>query len=161
MKLIVKSLLALGYADVWQAWDGQEAVDRITLQGENFQIIFMDNIMPLLTGPQACKIILAHYEEINAKAQQEAAAAAAKEATEGAASTAPLKLIVTPPVIIALTASCMSEDRTHAAVAGHSDFLAKPLSLPILKQKLQHWAAHIHAKTPARTCAEAVTAIQA
>ena len=113
MRLVVKMLRTLGYNDVTQAWNGQEAVDAIVRDGGQFDLVLMDNAMPLLTGPQACKQIVAHFAE---------------------------RPKLTPPVIIALTAACMESDKLEAKLSGHSDFLSKPLSLPTLKAKLQHWA---------------------
>lgn len=103
--------LALVFA-ILPAWNGQEAVDLIVRDDRQFDVVLMDHVMPLLTGPQACKIILAHY-----------------------ASRSEL----TPPVIIALTASCMESDKEEARQSGHADFLSKPLSLPTLKAKMQSW----------------------
>jgi CheY-like chemotaxis protein len=119
MKLVVRMLGALGYTDVAQCWNGAEAVEHVVRQKRHYQLILMDNIMPLLTGPQACKQILQHYDEWQ---QQQ----------PGVAPRA--------PTIIALTASCMENDKEEAFRTGHADFLAKPLSLPLLKQKLHHWA---------------------
>ena len=143
MKLVVKMLLTLGYADVHQAWNGQEAVDRVTEQGERPDLIFMDNIMPILTGPQACKIILAHYRTLEETHQAQMAAAAAS-ASSASASVSASTVLPAAPIIIALTASCMEQDKQEATRMGHADFLAKPLSLPLLKTKLHHWAKWIH-----------------
>lgn len=113
MKLVVKMLNTLGYNDVSQAWNGQEAVDLIVRDGRQFTCVLMDHVMPLLTGPQACRQIMAHYAS---------------------------RPELTPPVVIALTASCMESDKLEAKLSGHSDFLSKPLSLPTLKAKLLQWS---------------------
>jgi CheY-like chemotaxis protein len=72
--------------------------------------------MPILTGPLACSQILKHYQARNAKA---------KEMLEAGASAANGVSFLQPPIIIALTASCMEADKQHAVETGHSDFIAK------------------------------------
>ena len=140
MKLTVRMLRSLGYTDVVQAWNGQEAVDLIVNQGARFDVVLMDNQMPVLSGPQACRIICAYYSKI-AKAVND---------MDPTARAANLASAPTAPVILALTASCMESDREHALATGHNDFLSKPLSLPVLRQKLQHWAVRIHQQKQAQ-----------
>ncbi len=119
MKLVLRMLAAVGFPSVAQAWNGAEAVEKIVVQKQHFDLILMDNIMPIQCGPQACRDILQHYKEDTAACAQ------------------------APPVIIALTASCMESDRQVAMDSGHSDFIAKPLNLAILTAKLAQWARHI------------------
>lgn len=111
-----------------------------SLPGARVDVILMDNQMPVLSGPQACRIICAYYSKI----------AQAVNAMEPAARAISLASAPTAPIIIALTASCMESDREHALATGHNDFLSKPLSLPVLRQKLQHWAVRIHQQKQAQ-----------
>jgi PAS domain S-box-containing protein len=43
--------------------------------------------------------------------------------------------------IIAMTASALSQDRNRSLLAGMDDHIAKPIELPVLRQKLQRWLA--------------------
>ena len=114
----------------FSAWNGQEAVDAIVRDGGQFDLVLMDNAMPLLTGPQACKQIVAHFAE---------------------------RPKLTPPVIIALTAACMESDKDEARQSGHADFLSKPLSLPTLKAKMQQWEKIINKRKQEKDKQEALS----
>ena len=95
--------------------------------------------MPILTGPQACRAILEHYRERIPALPELVDAASASEAVLAAAAAASTSQH-SPPIIIALTASCMQSDRDLAVESGHVDFISKPLSLSLLGQKLHQWA---------------------
>jgi len=130
---------APGASLVCQAWNGQEAVEMVVRQARHFDLILMDSVLPVMTGPQACRAILEHY----ATTSRETAVAAVTATGLGATPPRPS---LPAPVIVAVTASCMASDRDAAREAGHADFLSKPLSLALLREKLHHWAREIHAR---------------
>jgi CheY-like chemotaxis protein len=86
VKLAVKILDKLGYTSTTSsALDGKEAVQLITEQKQHFDLILMDRHMPVLDGCSASEQILNYYQ---------------------------LQLPeVSPPIIIAMTASAMEADR--------------------------------------------------
>jgi signal transduction histidine kinase/ActR/RegA family two-component response regulator len=59
------------------------------------------------------------------------------QATEQIRKLQRSKLAAIP--IIALTANAMVEDRERCIAAGMNDYLSKPVTLQMLKEKLQHW----------------------
>jgi CheY-like chemotaxis protein len=124
-----------------QVWNGAEAVELVVQQRRHYDLILLDSFMPVMTGPQACQAILAHYDALAAEyaATVAAAMAAAQRSSSSQAGTPPPPP-PSAPVIIALSASCMESDREAARVAGHADFLPKPLSMPMLRAKLRQWA---------------------
>ncbi|CAN1210183.1 CHASE4 domain-containing protein [Tumidithrix helvetica PCC 7403] len=48
------------------------------------------------------------------------------------------------PIIIAMTAGAMHEDRDRCLAAGMNDYVSKPIRLETLKAALNHWGAKIH-----------------
>jgi CheY-like chemotaxis protein len=126
---------------VEQVWNGAEAVELVVQQRRHYDLILLDSFMPVMTGPQACQAILAHYDALAAEYAATVATTAQSSAASQASSPAPPPPPPpSAPVIIALSASCMESDREAARAAGHADFLPKPLSMPMLRAKLRQWA---------------------
>lgn len=59
---ILSMLLKKNALKVMTVSDGQQAVDIIAQDANRFKLVFMDNLMPKLTGPDATKIIRSKYE---------------------------------------------------------------------------------------------------
>jgi CheY-like chemotaxis protein len=120
-----------------------------------------------MTGPQACRVILAHYQQLRQQPPQQphpspftlsellhdlpSVSVASATSVSASAPSSSSSSVVIPPVIIALTASCMESDREASRAAGHADFIAKPLSLATLRQRITHWAQVIAAQKQAAT----------
>jgi CheY-like chemotaxis protein len=93
------------------AQNGQEAVDA--LADGVFDIVLMDMQMPVMGGVEATQIIRAR--EVQAQRRR-----------------AP---------IIAMTANAMEGDRERCLEAGMDDYIAKPIKMASLYDKLAHWLA--------------------
>lgn len=102
-QVISKLLGRLGYNAV-TVENGQEAVEA--LQRWQFDLVFMDLMMPVLDGVSATKII----RESLPPAKQ--------------------------PVIIALTANSSEDDINNCMAIGMNDFISKPVELQVLEKTL-------------------------
>lgn len=62
----IKSMLLhdTAYQIIAEANNGQAAYELITANAQNFQLLITDISMPLLTGPQLCKMIKSQYPHI-------------------------------------------------------------------------------------------------
>jgi PAS domain S-box-containing protein len=80
-----------------------------TVQARPMDLVLMDMQMPVMDGLQATRLIRA---EIAADLQ---------------------------PVIIAMTANAMEEDRNACLEAGMNDFITKPISIQVVQDKLRYW----------------------
>ena len=62
----IKSMLLhdTTYQIIAEANNGQAAYELITVHAQNFQLLITDISMPLLTGPQLCKMIKSQYPHI-------------------------------------------------------------------------------------------------
>lgn len=87
--------------------NGKEAVDAV--ESIDYDIVFMDILMPVMDGLEACKIIK---------------------------SNKTLKKI---PVIIAMTANAMSGDQENYLKAGMDDYISKPVNIDELKKIIARW----------------------
>ncbi|KAF2496131.1 hypothetical protein BU16DRAFT_617623 [Lophium mytilinum] len=113
-KLATKMLLSLGY-QVIAANNGEEAVEQIIMHDTTVDIILMDQSMPVKDGVTATREIRA----------LEAAGTLSRRRP-----------------IIAVTAVVNSESQGAFQTAGADDFLAKPLSLNVLKDTLLWYLPH-------------------
>lgn len=102
-QVISKLLNRLGYNAVLVE-DGKEAVNA--LNRWDFDLVFMDLMMPVLDGISATKII----RETLPPAKQ--------------------------PVIVALTANSSEEDINNCMAIGMNDFISKPVELEVLEKTL-------------------------
>ncbi|WP_019022921.1 ATP-binding protein [Thioalkalivibrio sp. ALE23] len=105
------TLRQLGY-DVSVATDGQQACERIALQ--DYDLILMDCRMPVKDGFQATREIRGTLQEQPHRPR---------------------------PVIVALTAAVMTDDRDECLAAGMDDILPKPYNRQKLKVILARWIA--------------------
>ncbi|MGB3621947.1 response regulator [Ketobacter sp. MCCC 1A13808] len=99
----------LGYS-VQVAENGAAALEM--LNGEQFDLIFMDCQMPVLDGYQATRRIRQEEKRLSTRAR-------------------------TP--IIAMTAHALAGDRDQCIKAGMDDYVAKPFRTEELKQILERW----------------------
>lgn len=90
--------------------DGKQAVEAC--QRKTYDIVFMDMEMPEMDGLTAASLIQQSKSEHK----------------------------VDKPVIIAMTANALEEDKERCLNAGMSDFLAKPVQLQTLKAIIEQWS---------------------
>ncbi len=126
-KVALKQLSNLGYcADV--AANGEEVLQL--LEKVPYDLIFMDCQMPVLDGFEATREIR-RRQEIS-------------------------RFIGHNPVVIAMTANAMKEDREKCLNAGMDDYLSKPVSKEKLVSVLQRWSELISKEENANLPKEAV-----
>jgi len=103
-KVVMTFLKKLGY-DVALAENGQEAIDFYFKNPDNFYVIFMDIMMPVMDGWIASRKIR-EFEEENK---------------------------LEPIVIVAMTAKALATDRDNCLNVGMTDFLSKPFRMQDLQ----------------------------
>jgi CheY-like chemotaxis protein len=104
---IAEGLLATMEMKIDTAMSGKEAIDMI--KKKDYDIVFMDHMMPEMDGVDATKIIrdtLKSSEEL---------------------------------VIIALTANAVEEAKQQFFEVGMNDFVAKPIDIKELVSKIKRW----------------------
>ena len=121
MKLLRKMLANIGYDDCQQAGDGMQAVRLIEDERQHFDLIFMDCIMPVMGGIDCTKRLLQFYKELGTNA-------------------------VDVPVIVAMTASAMDEDKKECMGAGMREFVSKPVNAARLQDVITVWGKEIVGK---------------
>ena len=104
---VVEGLLAPMQINIDSALSGQEAIEKVT--ATDYDIVFMDHMMPGLDGVDATKIIR---------------------------QLLPDKQNL---VIIALTANVVEDAREQFTEAGMNDFAGKPIELREIVSKLKKW----------------------
>ena len=101
----------LGYrADV--AASGKEAVESV--RNINYDLVFMDVLMPEMDGFEATKVILDEFQPDQR------------------------------PKIIAMTANAMQGDRESCLAAGMDDYLSKPIRIEDLQTAISKWGKKIY-----------------
>ncbi|MEZ6016655.1 MAG: response regulator [Planctomycetota bacterium] len=106
---VAQKLLERSGVAVVIASDGREAL--AALETSRFDVVLMDCEMPVLDGFEATRELRA------------------RERRAGSSRTP----------VIALTASCLPEERLRCFECGMDDFLAKPASTEVLLAKLRQW----------------------
>lgn len=104
---VVEGLLSPMRINIDSALSGQEAIDKVT--ANDYDIVFMDHMMPGLDGIDTTKII--------------------RELLPDKQNT----------VIIALSANVMESAREAFAAAGMNDFVAKPIEIRKITSKIRKW----------------------
>ncbi|WP_442941426.1 ATP-binding protein [Nostoc sp.] len=113
-KIALKQLQSLGYsADV--AVNGKEALQL--LEKKPYDLILMDCQMPILDGLETTKEIHRWQESNFASGRR--------------------------PIVIAMTANAMKEDKQMCLDAGMDDYLSKPVMKEKLAATLEHWGSVI------------------
>jgi PAS domain S-box-containing protein len=110
-KVACKQLENLGYsADV--ASDGEEVLQR--LESQVYDIIFMDCQMPVLDGYTTTQMLRQRWQNHETD--------------------------ILYPVVIAMTANAMSEDREKCLDVGMNDYISKPVRKDRLQEILTNWS---------------------
>jgi osomolarity two-component system response regulator SSK1 len=114
------------------AKNGKEAVDKWRQGG--FHLVLMDIQLPVMSGLEATKEIrrLEHLNRVGAFSQKNSTPPAPEDTLDP-------KLFKSPVIIVALTASSLSADKSEALAAGCNDFLTKPVNLKWLEKKTIEW----------------------
>ncbi|BAT53837.1 multi-sensor hybrid histidine kinase [Nostoc sp. NIES-3756] len=116
-KVALKQLQSLGYnADV--AANGQEVLQLLEIMP--YDLILMDCQMPVLDGLETTREIHRRQENFFANHRR--------------------------PIIIAMTANAMKEDRQMCLDAGMDDYLSKPVIKEKLALALEHWSQFLLSK---------------
>ncbi|MCC5598995.1 GAF domain-containing protein [Nostoc favosum] len=127
-KVALKQLDSLGYkADV--VANGKEVLEL--LEKIPYDLILMDCQMPILDGLETTKEIHRWQEDTFALRRR--------------------------PVVIAMTANAMKEDREMCLNAGMDDYLTKPVFKEKLAATLEHWTSVIFSKQQAVVYEQTVT----
>ena len=105
---VAKGLLAPLGVQIDTAENGKEAIDKVC--HKDYDIVFMDHMMPVMDGVEATKVIRALSEEKYQKLP-----------------------------IVALSANATTEARDLFAANGFSDFVAKPIKLKELCGCIRNW----------------------
>ena len=98
-----------------------QAVRLVEEERQHFDVIFMDCIMPVLGGVDCTKRLLSFYRQLGAHSLEE-------------------------PVIVAMTASAMEEDKRECMAAGMREFVSKPVNAARLQDVITAWGKEILAK---------------
>ncbi len=114
--LAIKQFSRLGFGVTLVA-NGREAVAAV--EGDRFDIVFMDCHMPVMDGLDATREI-----------RRQAAAASSRIP------------------IVAITANAQTEDREECLAAGMDDYMAKPSTLAGLQSMLERWLPRGGAPSP-------------
>ncbi|MDY6941017.1 MAG: CHASE2 domain-containing protein [Cyanobacteriota bacterium] len=109
-KVLCNQLKTLGYSEPTCVENGREALDL--LEREEYDLILMDCLMPVLDGYRTTQIL---------------------RQREGEARHTP---------IVAMTANAMEGDREQCLAAGMDDYISKPVDLQILAVTLDRWNPH-------------------
>jgi CheY-like chemotaxis protein len=120
-RALTQRLLEKLGCQVTTATDGQQALEA--WQQGNFDLIFMDCMMPRLDGYEATRQLRA------------------QEARSGAEHTP----------VVALTASAMEQDEEHSRQAGMDIFVAKPVNIDMLRAVLEQYCAEHKPETARET----------
>ena len=123
MKLLRKMLANIGYDDCQQAGDGMQAVRLVEEDRQHYDIIFMDSIMPVMGGVDCTKRLLSFYRSLGSNVDE--------------------------PIIIAMTASAMDEDKRECIGAGMREFVSKPVNAARLQDVITVWGKQILARRQA------------
>ena len=108
-KVAIAMLKTFGF-QLKEAASGQEAIDIV--KQEDFDIIFMDHMMPEMDGIEATRIIRGYLKDEQKEPQ---------------------------PVIVALTANALTGARETYLANGFEDFLSKPFERKQLREVLEKW----------------------
>ena len=130
---VAVGLLAPYNAIIETCLNGRDAIKMIkqhSMLGNNYDIIFMDHMMPEMDGIETTALIRALEEEHRSSSR----------ASEFSSKT-PGELSQKPIPIIALTANAVVGMREMFLSNGFNDFIAKPIDVGKLDEILERWIA--------------------
>ncbi len=112
----INQMLAIRLLEKWGhrvtlAENGQQAVDRLCVANEQFDLVLMDMQMPIMGGIEATQLIRVD-ESSKGKPHQ---------------------------LIIAMTANAMETDKEACLASGMDDFITKPINQLLLKEKISNF----------------------
>lgn len=118
------------------AKNGAEAIEKWRHGG--FHLVLMDIQLPVMSGIEATQEIrrLEKLNKIGVFANGEKNTVHKSFSPNDELDTS---LFRSPVIIVALTASNSTEDKTEALAAGCNDFLTKPVNLVWLQNKITEW----------------------
>lgn len=106
------------YTHIWQAEDGEQAVDAVRKAEVSFDVIFMDISMPVMNGFDATRAIR-QFEDSKSKGSSDPGA-----------------------MIIALTGLASGKDQREVFDSGCDIYMTKPVSFKEVGKLLDHWEKH-------------------
>jgi CheY-like chemotaxis protein len=111
--VIKRVLHSLNYNNFKIVPDGLKAYQEYQENPNKYNIILLDIRMPVLNGLEAAKLILSYYESNKDRFKK--------------------------PIIVGLSANCMSDDKKMCLDNGMSDYLIKPIEISTLQECLQKY----------------------
>ena len=127
IKIALKLFVMMGYKSIDCCYDGSEACELVIQQRNTYDIIFMDLTMPKLSGCDASRMIIEFY------------------------NNDPEMITCKLPIIIAMSAAVMNEDRVACVTAGLNDFVSKPISIQGLQNTIKKWVRPNLSPSPAQS----------
>lgn len=138
IRLLSTYLNRRNYAVVHEAMDGLQAVQKVDMRPEGYDIIFMDITMPVLDGFGATRQIRA----IEEKRRRDAMPSYPQRLAEGRGGGYNEGVEGKAALIIAFTGRSSIEDQTEAVRVGIDLFMTKPVAFKEVGKIIDNWVAN-------------------